>query len=300
MRRVMFETIKAVAALHRGANAEALRYTQTVLDLVGPPAWGVVVGIPLSLAVRAATELGDFPAAMSYLNVPVPPAMFDTPFALPYLQALGRYHLAMGHPQTALTHFHSCGELMAKWRLDTPDMVDWRNDAAAALIAMGRIHPARALIEEQLSWLVDRRSRVGGIALRRLAATSSMPARLTLLQEAVRILRASGDSVELAHAQAELAAAQKAMANSQVSVSVPFPVNTSKRTYPDRPDGETYAAKAELTDAQRRVAALAAAGATNRQIADTLFVTVSTVEQHLTKIYRKLGVRQRSELSAQL
>ncbi|MFC5744435.1 helix-turn-helix domain-containing protein [Actinomadura rugatobispora] len=48
----------------------------------------------------------------------------------------------------------------------------------------------------------------------------------------------------------------------------------------------------ELSDAQRRVAALAAAGHTNREISDKLHVTVSTVEQHLTIVYRKLRVRR--------
>jgi DNA-binding CsgD family transcriptional regulator len=52
----------------------------------------------------------------------------------------------------------------------------------------------------------------------------------------------------------------------------------------------------ELSDAERRVAALAAQGQTNREISRRLFVTVSTVEQHLTRVYRKLGVARRMDL----
>ncbi|WP_234543432.1 helix-turn-helix transcriptional regulator [Streptomyces shenzhenensis] len=52
----------------------------------------------------------------------------------------------------------------------------------------------------------------------------------------------------------------------------------------------------ELTESERRVGALAAAGRTNREIADLLSITVSTVEQHLTKVYRKLKVRRRADL----
>jgi DNA-binding CsgD family transcriptional regulator len=44
------------------------------------------------------------------------------------------------------------------------------------------------------------------------------------------------------------------------------------------------------------VAALAARGHTNLQIADQLYVTVSTVEQHLTRVYRKLDVNRRADL----
>jgi DNA-binding NarL/FixJ family response regulator len=53
----------------------------------------------------------------------------------------------------------------------------------------------------------------------------------------------------------------------------------------------------ELTDAERGVAALVAAGRTNREVAAELFTTVGTVEVHLTRIYRKLGVRSRTELA---
>ncbi len=55
-----------------------------------------------------------------------------------------------------------------------------------------------------------------------------------------------------------------------------------------------------LTPTEQRVAALAAQGLTNRQIATTLVVTVSTVEAHLTRIYAKLGVRSRAQLARQL
>ena len=51
-----------------------------------------------------------------------------------------------------------------------------------------------------------------------------------------------------------------------------------------------------LTEAQREVAALAAEGLTNREIAERLFVTIKTVETHLMAVYRKLGIRSRDEL----
>jgi len=55
-----------------------------------------------------------------------------------------------------------------------------------------------------------------------------------------------------------------------------------------------------LTSAERRVAALVAEGRTNREVAAQLFTTVGTVEAHLTRIYRKLGVRSRTELARQV
>jgi len=54
---------------------------------------------------------------------------------------------------------------------------------------------------------------------------------------------------------------------------------------------------AELTETELRVAELASAGQTNREIADGLFMSVHTVEAHLTRIYRTLGVHSRTELA---
>jgi DNA-binding CsgD family transcriptional regulator len=55
-----------------------------------------------------------------------------------------------------------------------------------------------------------------------------------------------------------------------------------------------------LTGAERRVAALAIAGHSNKEIAHELFVSVHTVEVHLSRTYAKLGVRSRSQLASRL
>ncbi len=63
--------------------------------------------------------------------------------------------------------------------------------------------------------------------------------------------------------------------------------------------GDTWDAHVEgLTPAERRVADLVAAGKRNREIAADLFVSVRTVEAHLSRMYRKIGVRSRSELAS--
>ena len=56
----------------------------------------------------------------------------------------------------------------------------------------------------------------------------------------------------------------------------------------------------ELTATERRVAGLIADGATNRDAAAALFVSVRTIETHVASIYRKLGVRTRAELARRL
>jgi DNA-binding CsgD family transcriptional regulator len=51
-----------------------------------------------------------------------------------------------------------------------------------------------------------------------------------------------------------------------------------------------------LTPSERRVAELASGGMTNRDIAQSLFVTPKTVEVHLSSVYRKLGIASRAQL----
>ena len=54
--------------------------------------------------------------------------------------------------------------------------------------------------------------------------------------------------------------------------------------------------EATLTPSERRIVELAATGATNREIAQTLFVTEKTVETHLGRAFRKLDISSRRQL----
>ena len=55
-----------------------------------------------------------------------------------------------------------------------------------------------------------------------------------------------------------------------------------------------------LTASERRVAELAGEGLTNREIAQSLFVTARTVEGHLTGVFRKLSLDSRDQIPAAL
>ncbi len=58
--------------------------------------------------------------------------------------------------------------------------------------------------------------------------------------------------------------------------------------------------RGELTPVERRVAELVAAGKSNREVSTELFLSVRTVEGHLSHVYGKLGVRSRVELARKL
>jgi DNA-binding CsgD family transcriptional regulator len=72
------------------------------------------------------------------------------------------------------------------------------------------------------------------------------------------------------------------------------------RSEHERIAGRRPSAEGELTATERRVVELAADGLANKQIANTLVVTVHTVEVHLAHAYAKLGVRSRSQLAGRL
>jgi DNA-binding NarL/FixJ family response regulator len=53
-----------------------------------------------------------------------------------------------------------------------------------------------------------------------------------------------------------------------------------------------------MTPQERRLARLVASGATNREVAASVHLSTKTVEEHLSRLYRKLGVRSRTELAS--
>jgi DNA-binding NarL/FixJ family response regulator len=67
-----------------------------------------------------------------------------------------------------------------------------------------------------------------------------------------------------------------------------------------RPRRDALRGRDALTSSELRVARMAAGGATNRQIAEALFITLRTVETHLTSSYAKLGIASRRELATAL
>jgi DNA-binding NarL/FixJ family response regulator len=310
----VFSGLRAMVSYRRGELTEAERYARAGLMQIPPRGLGVLIGIPLSVLILTATRAGEKEQALSHLNVAVPDAMFQTTAGLHYRRARGRYYLDCGSFEAAIEDFEACGDLMRRWNLDLPGLVPWRTDLAAARLASGA--PAGNLAAEQLALLgAAQNVRTRGISLRALAASQELRARPAILREAVELLQAGGDQLELADALAELSNAQHALGEysharvigrraqqlaGQAVVTVPGQYRVAGATVPTIAPLADDPVIFELSDAERRVASLAAQGCTNRQIARKLFVTVSTVEQHLTRVYRKLQINSRSDLPTSL
>ncbi|MFE7560001.1 AAA family ATPase [Kitasatospora sp. NPDC057500] len=313
----MLTAIRADIAHRAGRLADAQRDAEAALAMMSADSWSAAVGVPLGTLLLTLTARGRLVEAARHLDRPVPDAMFETVWGLHYLRARGTYYLAAGRPEAALDDFTACGDLMARWNLDLPSLVAWRVLAARAYLALGRPQPARVLAESQLTQLGSEPSRAKACALRVIAAAAPLTQRPTLLREAAEMLRACGDRLELAHTLADLSQAQSSLGDfhrARLTVRRAYDLAADcqidalcRRLLPDVDDavpegsGESYTeALNSLSDAERRVAVLAAQGNTNRQIANKLLITLSTVEQHLTKVYRKLSVARRADLLVKL
>jgi DNA-binding NarL/FixJ family response regulator len=305
------EATRAMISFRQGNLLDAEEHAKASLARVSAKGLGIHVGVPLSVLVLVAIRAGNYDEALSHLSAPVPSAMFETPVGLHYVRARGRYYLARHSYRAAMEEFEACGNLMIKWGIDLPELVPWRSDLAEGRLCAG--DPARDLIIDQLNRLSPGDSRTRGRSLRLLAATSELRKRPHILREAISALGDSGDRLELADALTDLGRAQRSLGEytqarisaerARQAVTGTSPRCTGVAVPSDGAEQETSSAEDEaesvvlkLSDAERRVASLAARGYKNHQIASKLFITVSTVEQHLTRAYRKLEISRRADL----
>ena len=316
--RAQLAAVRAEIAMRRGDLRGADRHAWSALDQMSSAAWGVGIGLPLAGLIQASSALGKDEEAQLALSTPTPEALLKSRYGLNYLYARGRHHFSAGRFRAALNDFQTCGELMAAWDMDLPAFIPWRSEAAAACLRIGNQTRARQLVLAQMERLGTDRGRMRGITLRLLAATSELKNRTALLRESVDILNDCGDRYELAHSLSDLSQAYQAMKQlSWARSTLRLAAQAARECHAESLLGTIAAASnsetsqseeapvvedgaTPLSDAERRVAALAARGDTNREIARRLYITVSTVEQHLTRVYRKLNVAGREDLAVKL
>jgi DNA-binding CsgD family transcriptional regulator len=312
--QAVLSSMQAEAALQLGELTTAVDAAQQALSLVAPKAWGAALGFPLGTLILAASRTGNHDEADRRLTHAIPDGMYASRYALPYLYARGHHYLAVGHCYAALADFLRCGELGRDWGLDMADLVPWRSAAAEAWLQLGNHDRARQLAQEQLGRPAVVAPRSRGLALRILSAVSASDRQPHLLGEALDLFEECGDRYGQALTLRDLGAAYSALGRSRrarmmlrrarylAEVCAAGPLCAELLAMPDA-DGLVPASPVKqpptsLTDSEWRVALLAADGYTNREIAAKLYVTASTVEQHLTRVYRKLSINHRKELSS--
>jgi len=309
--------LRAEAALRADRPDGVQRWSAEALAALAAEDWGVLVGVPLSVLLRARTALGRREAALGEpADRPgLPDEVRKGRWAALFLRARGHWLLEAGRPRAALADFRGCAELAAGWGVELPALVPWRSDCALALARLGDRAGARALAEEQLRMRGGRAPRVRGVGLRALAATARGSERISPLREAAGLLREAGDAVELLPVLADLSAVYRAVGDAEAAGACERQLLRAVAecgcadgaAASAEPAGDGFGvrhgghpAEGLLSAAEQRVAQLAARGHTNRQISHLLHITVSTVEQHLTRVYRKLRVTRRAELPSWL
>jgi DNA-binding CsgD family transcriptional regulator len=217
-------------------------------------------------------------------------------------------HLAADRYGPAVDEYLACGRWLSTARIRNPAVVAWRSRAALAALATNRVDLATALALDEL--LAARRwgsPAALGAALHPVALLQSD---VDLLTDAVRLLdvaRARGDQIWalydlglMLHKRHDGGAARAKLQLADRLARRGGNSRWSRRTRSALDTLLTPAGSAALTRQEARIARLAAAGHSNKQIAAKLSLTVRTIEFHLSGVYRKLGISGRRELGAML
>jgi DNA-binding CsgD family transcriptional regulator len=233
--------------------------------------------------------------------------------ALPVVLARGRLYAASGELEAARTDLEDALARLAACRW----LFHGQHEARVALVpvlhALGATDRARALAEEtaELAARAQIPRAIGG-ALRVSGLIRGGKEGLALLERAVETLTRSPSVLWRAEALVDLGAAQRrdgqrTTARDTLRSGLDLADRCGAALLAGRAADELRAAGARprrsarsgieaLTAGERRVAELAASGKTNKQIAQSLFVTLRTVEMHLSNSYRKLAIASREDL----
>jgi DNA-binding CsgD family transcriptional regulator len=225
----------------------------------------------------------------------------------------GRVRIETGSPARGVEELLQVGQTVRLVPFDNPSSLPWRSWAAEGLRLLDRGDEARALAREELA-LARRWGDPGslGASLRVLGLVEGDTAGVRLLREAVEVLAGSQARLEHARALVDLGAAlrrasQRTEARQRLQEGVDLARRIGAFGLARRANDEITATGARprkvlqtgldaLTASERRVAQLAADGMSNKEIAQTLFVTIKTVEVHLSHAYRKLQISSRTQL----
>jgi DNA-binding CsgD family transcriptional regulator len=276
-------------------------------------------GLPFAATVLAdvAVEAGQLDEAQALLDL-LPQGGWPAGVGTVLIPAArGRLRLAQGRPAEALADFQTCQAMFSPevWGTEMRDVgyLHARAGAAQALLRLGQAQLACELAEAELA---DVRAfgapRAVGVALRASGLAQSGDVALEFLAESVAVLRRSPALLELAHSLAELGAAlrrngQRVAAREPLTEALDLAARCGARPLAARAREELKITGARprrawrtgveaLTPSELRIARLAADGRSNPEIARELYVTLKTVEGHLSRAYGKLGIEGRGEL----
>jgi ATP/maltotriose-dependent transcriptional regulator MalT len=305
---------RAGVAVATGSLDRALEAAETAARLAVGHAPSAA---PWSAAMLACAqrERGELSAAARALT-PLDTLVSDDMATAVAAETRAELHLARGHPRRAWDDALLAGTALGRCGAADYPLLPWRLTAAAAGVRSDKGERAAELAREELA--LARRAGAPRWIGRALVAISELPGEdeIARLEEAVatladshadldravaafRLGRALGHARRGPDAEASFGEALD-LAERCGARQLAKDVRHALRDLGVKPRRRPEHGPAAMTGAEWRVARLAARHLTNREIATELHLTVSTVEYHLTRAFRKLEVESREGLAAAL
>jgi DNA-binding NarL/FixJ family response regulator len=233
---------------------------------------------------------------------------------VPNLAVLGFLELSLGRPAEADAFLSRAVELEQAMGVREPGYFRIVPDEVEALVALGRLDEAEALLAPfedagrnlDRAWAMATGARCRALVL---AARGDLPAASAAADEGVRQYDRLPLPFELGRTllvkgTVQRRAKRKREARDTLTQALEIFQGLGAAAWAERTRAELARiggrapSSVDLTPTEARVAELVAAGGTNREVADALFVSVHTIEANLKRIYRKLGIRSRTELAS--
>jgi DNA-binding CsgD family transcriptional regulator len=238
----------------------------------------------------------------------------DTWEAVIFCALLGFIELSVPDPMAALGYLTRANSYSDVLQVRLPTVFRYLGDLVEAAVLAGDLGLAEATLTERLEslaeriplpWVLEVSARGRGFLV---AAKGALDESVKWFDRGLDVLDATPMPFErgrtlLARGQVQLRAGRRRLARSDLEAARTIFGDLGAKAWARRAEAELAriggrtSSRWELTPSERSVADLAAAGRSNREIADQLVLSVRTVESHLASVYRKLGVRSRVQLA---
>jgi ATP/maltotriose-dependent transcriptional regulator MalT len=235
-------------------------------------------------------------------------------FTILTLGVLGRLELGLGNLTAAGNHLRDLPADLLAGGINDPTLPVWA-DAIETLIGLGELERARGYLEVNEEnarklgspWALAAAARCRGLLA---AADGDITASFEAFERALAELEGLRYPFERGRTLLYLGvvrrqAQQRKAAREALEQALQIFEELGARLWAEKAGAELRRISGRtpvsgLTETERRVAELAAQGRSNKEIAAELFMGVSTVEAHLSRVYRKLGIRSRAALAGSL
>ncbi len=303
---------RAWLCLGRGDLAGAITRAESSLEMADA-GWTGWEGWAITARALAQIERGDAQAAHAALERAA--GVSDERIEHGFLEhARGRLAHLEANPTLALELNLRAGRQLDAFGAVALALVPWQAYAALAAVAAGDAEQARALAIDALAGAsASGGPRAMALALRAVALTGPAERAEGLLDRAHSLLEGTPFTLDRAYVLAELGAFRRrlglataareplraAVEAARACGATPLAAHARHELAATGARTRRFSSSGieALTPSERRTARLAASGLSNAAIAQALYVTTKTVEWHLTRAYRKLGVKARGELA---